>query len=45
MIEGQLALAMFVVVCGILLLGFPVALTLGGHRLRFRGARDCIGAF
>ena len=28
--EGQLALAMFVVVCGVLLLGFPVALTLGG---------------
>ena len=27
--EGQLALGMFVVVCGILLLGFPVALTLG----------------
>ena len=28
--EGQLALTMFIVVCGILLLGFPVALTLGG---------------
>ena len=27
--EGQLALAMFVAVCAILLLGFPVALTLG----------------
>ena len=45
MIEGQLALAMFVVVCGILLLGFPVALTLGGTALGFRGARCCVGAF
>ena len=33
--EGQLALAMFVVVCGVLLLGFPVALTLGGTALGF----------
>ena len=33
--EGQLALAMFVAVCAILLLGFPVALTLGGTALGF----------
>ena len=31
--EGQLALTMFIVVCGVLLLGFPVALTLGGTAL------------
>ena len=33
--EGQLALTMFIVVCSILLLGFPVALTLGGTALGF----------
>ena len=31
--ESQLALAMFVAVCAILLLGFPVSLTLGGTAL------------
>ena len=45
MIEGQLALAMFVVVCGILLLGFPVALTLGGTALGFAALGIVIGHF
>lgn len=43
--EGQLALAMFVVVCGILLLGFPVALTLGGTALGFAALGILIGHF
>jgi tripartite ATP-independent transporter DctM subunit len=45
MIEGQLALAMFVVVCGILLLGFPVALTLGGTALGFAALGIVMGHF
>jgi tripartite ATP-independent transporter DctM subunit len=45
MIEGQLALAMFVVVCGILLLGFPVALTLGGTALGFAALGVLLGHF
>ena len=45
MIEGQLALAMFVVVCGILLLGFPVALTLGGTALGFATLGIVMGHF
>ena len=45
MIEGQLALAMFVVVCGILLLGFPVALTLGGTALGFAALGIVLGHF
>tara|TARA_B100000683_G_scaffold276317_1_gene329886 strand:+ start:2426 stop:3793 length:1368 start_codon:yes stop_codon:yes gene_type:complete len=43
--EGQLALAMFVVVCGVLLLGFPVALTLGGTALGFAALGILIGNF
>ena len=43
--EGQLALAMFVVVCGVLLLGFPVALTLGGTALGFAALGVLIGHF
>ena len=43
--EGQLALAMFVVVCGVLLLGFPVALTLGGTALGFAALGILIGDF
>ena len=35
--EGQLALTMFLVVCGILLLGFPVALALGGTARELAG--------
>ena len=45
MIEGQLALAMFVVVCGILLLGFPVAMTLGGTALGFAALGVLLGHF
>ena len=45
MIEGQLALAMFVVVCGVLLLGFPVALTLGGTALGFAALGILLGHF
>ena len=45
MIEGQLALAMFFVVCGILLLGFPVALTLGGTALGFAALGVLLGHF
>ena len=45
MIEGQLALAMFVVVCGVLLLGFPVALTLGGTALGFAALGIVLGHF
>jgi tripartite ATP-independent transporter DctM subunit len=45
MIEGQLALAMFFVVCGILLLGFPVALTLGGTALSFAALGVLLGHF
>ena len=45
MMEGQLALAMFVVVCGILLLGFPVALTLGGTALGFAALGVLLGHF
>ena len=45
MMEGQLALAMFVVVCGVLLLGFPVALTLGGTALGFAALGILIGHF
>jgi tripartite ATP-independent transporter DctM subunit len=45
MIEGQLAVAMFVVVCGILLLGFPVALTLGGTALGFAALGVLLGHF
>ncbi len=43
--EGQLALGMFVVVCGILLLGFPVALTLGGTALSFAALGILLGHF
>ena len=43
--EGQLALAMFVAVCAILLLGFPVALTLGGTALGFAVLGILIGHF
>ena len=43
--EGQLALAMFVAVCAILLLGFPVALTLGGTALGFAALGILIGHF
>ena len=43
--EGQLALAMFVAVCAILLLGFPVALTLGGTALGFAALGILIGQF
>jgi tripartite ATP-independent transporter DctM subunit len=43
--EGQLALAMFVVVCVVLLLGFPVALTLGGTALGFATLGILIGHF
>ena len=43
--EGQLAIAMFAVVCGILLLGFPVALTLGGTALGFAALGILIGHF
>ncbi|GIR14421.1 MAG: hypothetical protein CM15mP25_1760 [Gammaproteobacteria bacterium] len=43
--EGQLALTMFIVVCGILLLGFPVALTLGGTALGFAALGILIGHF
>ena len=43
--EGQLALAMFVAVCAILLLGFPVALTLGGTALGFAALGILIGPF
>ena len=43
--EGQLALAMFVTVCAILLLGFPVALTLGGTALGFAALGILIGHF
>ena len=43
--EGQLALAMFVVVCVVLLLGFPVALTLGGTALGFAALGILIGHF
>ena len=43
--EGQLALAMFVVVCAALLLGFPVALTLGGTALGFAALGILIGHF
>ena len=44
--EGQLALTMFIVVCGVLLLGFPVALTLGGpvHRVVVRFRSDLPGS-
>jgi TRAP-type mannitol/chloroaromatic compound transport system permease large subunit len=44
-VEGQLAIAMFAVVCGILLLGFPVALTLGGTALGFAALGILIGHF
>ena len=43
--EGQLALTMFIVVCGILLLGFPVALSLGGTALGFAALGILIGHF
>ena len=43
--EGQLALTMFIVVCGVLLLGFPVALTLGGTALGFAALGILIGHF
>ena len=43
--EGQLALAMFVVVCVVLLLGFPVALSLGGTALGFAALGILIGHF
>jgi len=43
--EGQLALAMSVVVCVVLLLGFPVALTLGGTALGFAALGILIGHF
>ena len=43
--EGQLALAMFVVVCVVLLLGFPVAFTLGGTALGFAALGILIGHF
>ena len=43
--EGQLALAMFAVVCAVLLLGFPVALTLGGTALGFAALGILIGHF
>ena len=43
--EGQLALAMFVVVCVVLLLGFPVALTLGDTALGFAALGILIGHF
>jgi tripartite ATP-independent transporter DctM subunit len=43
--EGQLALAMFAVVCVVLLLGFPVALTLGGTALGFAALGILIGHF
>ncbi|MGB1581881.1 MAG: TRAP transporter large permease [Nevskiales bacterium] len=40
-----MALLMFVAVCGVLLLGFPVAFTLGGVALLFGGLGVVIGAF
>lgn len=43
--EGQLALTMFIVVCGVLLLGFPVALTLGGTALGFAALGILLGHF
>lgn len=45
MIEGQLALTMFVVVCLVLMLGFPVALTLGGTALGFAALGVLLGHF
>ena len=45
MIEGQLALTMFVVVCLVLMLGFPVALTLGGTALGFAALGILLGHF
>jgi len=43
--EGQLALAMFLAVCCALLLGFPVALTLGGTALGFASLGILLGHF
>ncbi|GLX79612.1 C4-dicarboxylate ABC transporter [Thalassotalea insulae] len=40
-----LALLMFVVVCGVLLLGYPVALTLAGTALLFAGVGSVFGIF
>ena len=45
LMEGQLALTMFIVVCGVLLLGFPVALTLGGTALGFAALGILLGHF
>ena len=45
MIDGQLAIAMFIAVCVILLLGFPVALTLGGTALGFAAFGILLGSF
>lgn len=45
MIEGQLALTMFVVVCLVLMLGFPVALTLGGTAMGFAALGILLGHF
>ena len=45
MIEGELALALFVSVCILLLFGFPVALTLGGTALLFASFGVIAGHF
>ncbi len=45
MIEGQLAITMFISVCALLLLGFPVALSLGGTALAFASVGIIAGHF
>jgi len=45
MLEGELALAMFAVVCLLLMLGFPVAFTLAGTALIFAAVGTLFNAF
>lgn len=43
--HGEMALLLLVVVCAVLMLGYPVALTLGGASLAFAGIGVAIGIF
>ncbi|MFP5383079.1 MAG: TRAP transporter large permease subunit, partial [Gammaproteobacteria bacterium] len=43
--HGELALLLLVVICAALMLGYPVALTLGGASLAFAGIGVLTGAF
>ncbi len=45
MLEGELALTMFVAVCLLLMFGFPVAFTLAGTALGFATLGTLLGAF